>query len=227
MTLLACFFTPERGLLASDTLVSRPTEACINGRYRMRPAGYHSKLHVLPHLPAVMGSTGRCLIGDDALFLLNGGLTPHDLLEAVDGLPARLFIRLQIHLESLDDPGDMRGHVWLLGYDVASRRVRFWTFSSEEDFKAREREPGLYLSPGDDALVKGLGKRPTAITRDQLIQALQTQKRAADGALDEEGMTPIGGDVHGCEITAEGFTVKRLLTFHDKDAVADSFGDAA
>lgn len=232
MTLLCAFFTEERGFIASDTLTSTAMKCDAHLEYRWEPSGFTTKFRVLPHLSAIVASTGRALVGDDAKNVLNRGVWPGGISSVPDQLPELLQTWTDIHRSRLrakgEDPGDMRARVWVMGFDHAAGRVRFWTFDSEEAFLATEREPGLYLSPGDDRLLEGLKERPKKLDRDILPRVLHLQKQVADAARERgEALTAIGGEVFGCEVSADGFSVKKLLTFSDKEELTTAIAERA
>lgn len=217
MTLVNVYHTGTRGLMLTDTLVTRRDE----------PSGYHTKFDLLPHLGAVVATRGRTLVHLDAMTGLNLTLP---LRRGLADVPAELpdHLRLwrahrtaEMEEDGLDSiPWD--SITWLLAWDGGEGRVRCWSFSTEDDFEAVERGPGLYLNPD-------LGQpAPEKVTLDQMLAVTRLQKELMDAQHlrpgEERPGPTIGGEVWATEVSEAGFTVRRVYRFYDRAAVAETFG---
>jgi len=217
MTLINCYVTPARGLMLTDTLVTRGEE----------PAAYITKFDLLPHLGAVLATRGRGLVHRDALDGLNLALPLRRGLEDVPAeLPDHLCLWRDHRIGEMEaegrGPGEWESIAWLLAWDAAEGRIRCWSFYSEDDFEAVERAPGLYLNPD-------LGQpTPEKVTLDQMLAVTRLQKELMDTqsrlpGQERRGPT-IGGEVWATEVSEAGFTCRRVYRFHDRAAVAEGFG---
>jgi hypothetical protein len=178
-------------------------------------AGRTTKLHLLPHLPAVFvvrGNTAMAVAARSAL-----ELHAADFDQALEILPDALRSAYGDSIERLTAQGfgavaheTMRANIWLSGWSVKRKRMLLFDYASPDGFTPNEHEPGVYLNP------PLLGDCPPTITLDQSIQIANSQRDMMKRQADLDGMAlSIGGDLHAVEMTPDSMKVRTVYRWPD------------
>lgn len=207
MTAFNFLLQPDFITIVSDTL------NCVGPQNR--PYLYNSKLHVVPHLHAIVGGTGQGLFHLECHKALMMRLIVRDIVDADPDVP-ELFRELwQNHCELCSRNGEdiskAKATMYHFGWVETEKRMVAFEYKSGSNFRSERIADGCWLHP--NTVTEIIVRQPV-----DLVQITLKQKEI-DDALPTEKRAGIGGDIHLIQMTKDAIVVQPAHRCSDFDDV--------
>jgi len=194
------FYTDEKqALVATDTLVVSEKDK--------EPLCFASKAIYLPHLRTIVASTGVSRFCEQWICAINY-MVVSNIEELDHHSPVNLVSLFKWFngINEFEDPTTIT--IFHIGFSEEDGRIHSFAYRSTNGFQSEPLVYGLAIKPpcslpgGNFTFVKD-------------VPGLMNRQREEQKAVTFEKRVPIGGEIHGMYLTAEGCNTFKMGTFDD------------
>lgn len=194
------FYTDEKqALIATDTLVVSEEDK--------EPLCFASKAIYLPHLRTIVASTGVSRFCEQWICAVNQ-MVVSDIEELNHYSPVNLIklFRWFSGASEFENPPTVT--IYHIGFSETDGRIHSFAYRSTGNFRSESLIYGIAIEPPCSFPAGDF-----TFTRD--VPGLMNRQRDEQNGVPFEKRVPIGGEIHGMCLTAEGCNAFKLGTFDD------------